>query len=83
MGGLRFKQLVLKPEETAEYVIIMGIAENEEEAQRLVLSYNSSVKVTQAFERVKTYWQEKVNVRYHTGDRHFDLFLRWVSFSQY
>lgn len=80
VGGLRFKQLVLKPEETAEYVIIMGIAENEEEAQRLVLSYNSSVKVTQAFERVKTYWQEKVNVRYHTGDRHFDLFLRWVSF---
>ena len=83
VGGLRFEQVTLKPDESVEYVIVMGITEQEEEAERLALSYDSSVKAVQALDRVKAYWQEKVNVRYHTGDDRFDLFLRWVSFQPF
>ncbi len=83
VGGLRFEQVVLKPDETVDYVIVMGIAGQEEETKRLVLSYDSSAKAAQALDRVKAYWQEKVNVRYHTGDERFDLFLRWVSFQPF
>ncbi|MDE7231804.1 MAG: cellobiose phosphorylase, partial [Lachnospiraceae bacterium] len=83
VGGLRFAQVTLKPDETVEYVIVMGIAEQEEETERLALSYDSSAKAVQALDRVKAYWQEKVNVRYHTGDDRFDLFLRWVSFQPF
>lgn len=83
VGGLRFGQVVLQPDETVEYVIIMGITEQDEEAERLALSYDSSAKAVQALDRVKAYWQEKVNVRYHTGDERFDLFMRWVSFQPF
>lgn len=83
VGGIRFGQITLKPDEAAEYVIVMGIAGQEEEADRLVLSYNSSVKARKELERVKEYWQKKVNVRYHTGDERFDLFMRWVSFQPF
>ena len=83
VGGIRFAQITLQPGETAEYVISMGIAEGEEEADRLALQYDSASKAKQALDRVKDYWQEKVNVRYHTGDDRFDLFLRWVSFQPF
>ncbi len=83
VGGIRFGRITLKPDETAEYVIVMGIVGQEEEAERLILSYNSSVKARQELERVKEYWQKKVNVRYHTGDERFDLFMRWVSFQPF
>lgn len=83
MGGLRFGQTTLKPDETAEYVIIMGISEQEEEIDKVVSRFASSSKAEQALNTVKEYWQEKVNVRYHTGDSRFDLFMRWVSFQPF
>lgn len=83
MGGIRFEQVTLKAEETAEYIIIMGIAEKEEEIDEIILRYASSLKTDQALNEVKEYWQEKVNVRYHTGDERFDLFMRWVSFQPF
>ena len=83
VGGIRFEQVTLKKDETTEYVIIMGIAKREEAVEELISDYDSSVKVTQALERVKAHWQNKVNVRYHTGDERFDLFLRWVSFQPF
>lgn len=83
MGGIRFEQVTLKPDETMKYVIIMGIAEQEDEVEKLVAKYDSAAKAKQALETVKNYWQEKVNVRYHTGDSRFDLFMRWVSFQPF
>ncbi len=83
MGGIRFEQVTLKPEETAEYIVIMGIAQKEEETDGMILKYVSSPKVEQAFREVKEYWQGKVNVRYHTGDERFDIFMRWVSFQPF
>lgn len=83
VGGIRFEQVTLKPDETAEYIILMGIAEQEEETGALIEKYASSEKAQQALDKVKAYWQEKVNVKYHTGDERFDLFMRWVSFQPF
>ncbi|MDE7478669.1 MAG: cellobiose phosphorylase [Lachnospiraceae bacterium] len=83
MGGIRFGQITLEPNETVEYVVIMGISEQEDEINKLVLRYASSSKVEQALSMVKEYWQEKVNVRYHTSDSSFDFFMRWVSFQPF
>ncbi len=83
MGGIRFKQITIRKDETVEYVIIMGIAQQEEEVEALISKYGSSAKAEQVFEEVKAYWQEKVNVRYHTGNECFDFFMRWVSFQPF
>ncbi|MDE6620297.1 MAG: cellobiose phosphorylase [Lachnospiraceae bacterium] len=83
MGGIRFEEITLKPDETAEYVLIVGIAEQEEEIDRVIAKYDSAFKAKQELNRVNQYWQEKVNVRYHTSDSRFDLFMRWVSFQPF
>ena len=68
VGGIRFAQITLKPEETAEYVILMGIAGQEEETGEMIARYASSVKAEQALKEVKEYWQKKVNVRYRLSE---------------
>ena len=83
MGAIRFEEVTLKPDEAVEYIITMGITEHEEEIEKTVSKYDSSSKVEQTLKEVKEYWQEKVNVRYHTGDSRFDLFMRWVSFQPF
>lgn len=83
IGGIRFGQITLKAGETAEYIIVMGITEQEEEIGNIISKYKSSARAEQALNKVKEYWQEKVNVRYHTGDERFDLFMRWVSFQPF
>ncbi len=83
MGGIRFEKVTLEPDAAVEYVIVMGIADQEEEIERIIAKYDSPAKAEQALDRVKEYWQEKVNVKYHTGDRRFDLFMRWVSFQPF
>ena len=83
MGALRFEAVVLEPGETAEYVILAGVTEQEEEAEKMISLYGTSDKVRKALEDTKEYWQEKVNVAYHTGDKDFDLFMRWVSFQPF
>lgn len=80
MGGIEFETIALKPGETAEYLIFSGISEEETCAEEIISRYGSSEKVLQALEETKDYWQEKVNVRYRTGNPDFDFFMRWVSF---
>lgn len=80
MGGLKFEEVTLNPGETTEYVIFSGITEEEGEAKRLMESYGTLKESALLLEKTKSYWQKKVNVSYYTGDRKFDLFMRWVSF---
>ena len=80
MGGLVFPQVSLLPGQTAEYIILMGVADENEDAERVFSAYNSAEKVQAALETVKAYWQKEVNVRYHTADENFDQLLRWISF---
>lgn len=80
MGGIQFPNVILNPEESISYTIIMGATEKEEEIEDIVLAYSAAEKVEEAHLAVSTYWQKKVNVRYYTGNGSFDNFMRWVSF---
>ena len=80
MGAFRFDSVTLSPMETAEYIIFTGVTENEAEPEAILEKFGTAEKVQKALAQTKQYWQEKVNVSYHTGDERFDLFLRWVSF---
>lgn len=80
LGGIRFPEVVLEPEETASYTIVMGVTEQEDEIEKILLAYGDSGKVNEAQKQIKDYWQKKVNVRYNTGNAGFDNLMRWVSF---
>lgn len=80
LGGINFETVTLQPGESAKYVVILGATENTSDLGEILKAYNTSQKVEKALEDVKNYWQNKVNVTYHTGDERFDNYMRWVSF---
>lgn len=80
MGGIRFDKICLQPGQKAEYTILLGVTEDPSVIEELVKIYASTQKVQKALEETKQYWQEKVNVTYHTGNVAFDNYMRWVSF---
>lgn len=83
MGGLCFKTVVLKPNEIAEYNLFIGITDQENNIEKILLQYHSSQTIQKAFQSVREYWQQKVNVRYHTGNPDFDFWMRWISFQPF
>ena len=80
VGGLKFAKTVLEPGKSASFTILLGATENPEEITETVNAYRTTDKVEEALAKAKAYWQEKVNITYHTGDHDFDNFMRWVSF---
>lgn len=83
VGALRFETVTLNPGEERSYIIVMGITEKEEKLNSLIAEYNAADKVEKVLDYVKEYWQKTVNVKYHTGNKDFDFFLRWVSFQPF
>ena len=80
VGGLHFEDITLEPQEEQSYLIFTGITENVQEIQNISKLYETKEAVLFEFEKTKAYWQEKVNVSYHTGDVCFNQFMHWVSF---
>lgn len=80
VGGLKFKKTVLEPQEHVSFTILIGATLQPEKLPEFVRAYATEQKVRDALERTQNYWQEKVNIAYHTGNRRFDNFMRWVSF---
>jgi Cellobiose phosphorylase len=80
MGGLVFPEIRLKAGESAEYIVLMGIADSADEIDSVRENFKTSAQIRRALRETQEYWQKKVNVRCHTGDADFDKLLRWVSF---
>ncbi len=80
VGGLKFEEITLQPGEEAEYILFVGVCEEKEQISRLLSDLGSRECIGPAFEETHRFWQEKVNIRVHTGDEKFDHFMRWVAF---
>lgn len=79
-GGLKFARTVLEPGESVSFTILLGATERPEEITEIVEAYRTAEKADAAFDKTKAHWQEKVNIRFHTGKKDFDNFMYWVSF---
>lgn len=83
MGAFRFAQITLQPDESADYILLLGVADAKEEIGGVLQKYNSSAKVQEALLHTKTYWQKSVNAAFHTGDTDFDKLMKWVCFQPF
>ncbi|HBA69525.1 MAG TPA: cellobiose phosphorylase [Lachnospiraceae bacterium] len=80
LGGLKFRSVELEAGERISYTVIIGADGDMERMRRAVPAYDSEDKVSAALECMKTYWQEKVNVSFQTGNRKADSYLKWICF---
>lgn len=83
VGGLRFAPCTLGAGASTEYILLLGITEDASEIDEMLNVLATSEKADAALEAVKTYWQNQVNVRYHTGNSDFDNLMRWISFQPF
>lgn len=83
LGAFRFPQVTLAPLEKVQYVILLGVAESEEEIRNVYEKYNSVEKILSSLQETRRIWHEKVNVQFLTGDQDFDRFMKWVCFQPY
>ncbi len=83
MGGIRFPSVTLEPGDTAQFTVLLGVSEDEADIERVRAALNTPEQVQAALEHTEAHWQEKVNVRYHTGNERFDRLMRWVSFQPF
>lgn len=83
MGGIRFAPAILEPGEAKDYILLMGIARQDAEAEAMSRKYTDPQAVETELSKVKEYWQKKVNVSYNTGNSDFDSYMRWVSFQPF
>ena len=83
MGGIRFPAVTLEPGQSTEYIVLLGVSEDEAEIDRILSSFHTVEQVRAALSVTRAHWQEQVNVRYHTGDPNFDRWMRWVSFQPF
>lgn len=82
-GGIRFKDISLAPGQSISYTVIIGVTEKEDEILEILEAFQTMQKVEKELEEVEKYWQEQVNVHYHTGNSDFDNYMRWVSFQPF
>lgn len=78
MGGIAFPEIALKAGDCAEYIVLLGVSDDEEEIERVQCAYSTSKQVSKALEETKQYWNKQVNLQFHTGNSNFDRWMRWV-----
>lgn len=86
MGGIKFNDIVLSPQEEKSYIILIGMIDSNEESEAIITNvdnitkaFNSKKKINEKLESTVKYWEEKCNVSYQTSNSDFDNFMYWVS----
>lgn len=74
LGGLRFKTVTLAPGEQACFVLALCI-----NSEGIEQKYLSSEKFDRYLEESKAFWEQKLNIRFATGDSDYDNWMKWVS----
>ena len=77
MGACMFEKKTLAPGNSVEYVMALVIGERGKTDDVALRYLSAKVFDAQLFQN-KTYWKQKVNVRFHTGDKNFDNWMYWV-----
>lgn len=80
VGALRFNDCTLKPGETKEYLLFIGIGDDKKVIENVLNKYNSLEKTTEALEDNKRFWNTLADkVSFESGLEDFSVWMKWVS----
>lgn len=79
IAGLKFKKQTLKPKETLNIFLIMGLTQKNN-AEQIFTRFNSLKKIKAALGENKRAWQKIFNrTDFESGNHKFDFWLKWVN----
>jgi cellobiose phosphorylase len=80
MGALRFAKTVLRPGKTKEYIVMMGIAEDQKAPLKALKRYGGSRKIKKALEDNRRFWQERTSrIAFSGADPDFGNWMHWIA----
>ena len=81
IGAMRYTKKTLKPGETAVYIILHGITDDENDLRQWKEKYGSSAGFDSFLQETLKFWQTTANsVSFDTGKPDFDNWAKWISF---
>jgi len=80
MAALRFHKIVLSARQSRSYIVLMGIAENKTQIERIINRFKNAGKVKASFNQTKKFWVgQSSQISISSGNDDFDNWFRWVS----
>jgi len=80
MGALRFAPIDLKHNQSKEYIILLGITDDDTSIPHICHTYSSSKKTEKAFNKNREYWNRKIqNISFDMGDPGYSNWIKWVT----
>lgn len=80
VGGIRFQEVSLKPNEYASYIVLAGAEEGIESMEKTISALRTREQVLNILEKTIHHWNEKVNVEFQTNSGEADNYLKWICF---
>ena len=80
LGGICFPEITLLPGEAKTYIIAMGYGSSKEELETCAEKFRTYQACSESLTATKVYWEEKINISYHTNSKEFDAWMHWVNF---
>lgn len=80
IGALRFKNEKMKPNESKSYIIAFGYGESVDDFEKLTSTLLKKTDFEELLKDTKLYWENKINLKYSTGDSTFNNWMHWVNF---
>lgn len=79
-GAIRFETVMLKPGESKEYIVMVGIESSEDSIKSTTDSFNSLKKIEKALQINKQYWKQKsFSIEFKTGRDAFNSWMQWAT----
>ncbi|MBI5566073.1 MAG: cellobiose phosphorylase [Chloroflexi bacterium] len=80
IGGLRFAPIVLAPDQSRAFIVIMAILDQAASPAELIERYGTAAKFDEWLTHTEQYWLKKLDTLHvATGDQRFDQWLKWVT----
>lgn len=81
IGAMRYRDKTLKPGESAEYIIIHGISEEENDVRLWKEKFGSAALFNHNLKHTLAWWQEFSSaITIESGNSSFDNWVKWVSY---
>ncbi len=79
-AALRFKEVILKPEEEKDYFLITGLSDDPKEIRRIFARLDSPAKINNIFQETRKYWLDYLrgSLEFDFKDKNFNNWLLWV-----
>ena len=78
-GAIRFHDKILKPGESADFILLFGISSDESEVQTVFRKYSSKDKINEALKNNREFWQKKADaIEFGSGLPGFSNWMKWV-----